>query len=31
MIRVIPNWLQDAIDLLNDWFGYNEDVNLTIL
>ena len=31
MINVIPDWLQDAIDFLNESFQYDEDVNVTIL
>lgn len=31
MINVIPDWLQDAIDFLNQEFKEDEDVNVTIL
>lgn len=31
MINVIPFWLQDAIDFLNNIFAEDEDVNVSIL
>lgn len=31
MISVIPDWLQDAIDYLNQEFPEDEDVNVSIL
>ena len=31
MINVIPDWLQDAIDFLNQEFAEDEDVNVSIL
>ena len=31
MINVIPNWIQDAIDFINQEFPEDEDVNVSIL
>ena len=31
MINVIPNWLQDAVNFLNDKFPEDKNVNMSIL